>query len=478
MLRKLTGSLAIAMLVCFIGCKSNNHGSPDVGPVGEATPTPTPPPTPMPEPSPLAYIKAFKEKAEARSDMSPGNPVLLCWDVERATRLEIQPELGIIEPLSLRDCGTVRPIKNEIYTLRALGEDGTTVEEKTSVAVTLLDPVIRHFIVKDKTIDFGKTATVCYRVDGAKKLTISGKGIAPFSPAKADQGCAMVPTSLFLDTTIVLEARNLNEKRAIASDTVSVKESAEAHVFDFGANATITRGSSARLCFTVSKGSMVQISNTGVSVLSKGQQVCGSVTPTVNTVYQLTATGPDQVPRLHPKSVSIIVNQPRPKGSFEPRFTSGGEPSLCYRLENLASAKITSGLPGPPPGNLSIDGKEHCFPVQKKLTDTYTLTALDLNNKPMPPITRKILVPDTRILQAGRQSGTERPFVRFKIAGCVKALLSYGGRPPQAIQCLASNNSYENLFVLPSNFPIGGDFVIQAFGSGNIKGDPVRVKMQ
>ncbi len=150
---------------------------------------------PAPEPPPPAIVSFKAEPAQ----VTKGEPVILSWQVQNATKLLLSP-VGELDPLlnSVRDT----PAVTTTYTLVAINTAGRKVEK--SVTVKVRDPnalEVLEFRAEPSVITAGGNVVLKWRAQAASRVTIDN-GVGEVSP----QGEATVsPTQ---DTTYTLTATN------------------------------------------------------------------------------------------------------------------------------------------------------------------------------------------------------------------------------------------------------------------------------
>ncbi|MDA1326073.1 MAG: PKD domain-containing protein, partial [Proteobacteria bacterium] len=163
-----------------------------------------------------------------------------------------------------------------------------------------------------------------------------------------------------------------DDKGATSTDTVVVTVVASDTTFSIDSfTATpgvITAGDSTTLSWTTTNADSVSI-NGGAALPLDGSI---TVSPTTNTVYTLSVTGPGGTAI---RSVTVGVNQPPPAlptvDSFStttPSITAGGSATLSWTTTDAASVSIDNGVGAGLPANSNIS-------VSPATTTTYTLTA-------------------------------------------------------------------------------------------------------
>jgi len=276
----------------------------------------------------------------------------LSWSTTNATSVTISNGVGT-QPVS--GSVSVTPTSTTTYTLTATGPGGSTTATAT-VTVSAAAPVISSFNASPPTINVGASSTLAWSTVNATSVTISN-GVG----AQAVNGTVVVsPTATTVYTLTATGPGGTN------SSSVTVTVNPLPVISSFAASPpAIIAGSSSTLAWTTSNTTSVMISN-GVG----SQPVNGSipVSPTVTTVYTLTATGPGGSTTAN---VTVTVNQPAPSiGSFSATPASiivGNSSTLSWSTTNATSVTINNGV-GSQPVNGSV-------PVSPTVTTIYTLTA-------------------------------------------------------------------------------------------------------
>jgi hypothetical protein len=133
----------------------------------------------------------------------------------------------------------------------------------------------------------------------------------------------------------------------------------------FNANpTTITAGQSSTLTWSTSNATTVTITGQGNVALSGSQ----TVSPTVTTTYQLTASNGTSSLTA---TATIVVNPLQARVLFctatPMNITAGESATLSYQTQNAASVSINQGI-----GTVALNGS---VPVTPQTTTTYTITA-------------------------------------------------------------------------------------------------------
>jgi hypothetical protein len=147
-----------------------------------------------PASKPPAKIVQFYASPAA---IPPGEGALLCYGVESATAVRLDPDVDRISP-SLARCIEVRPKATIEYTLFATGADGAEAQAATTVTIDPRAPrsspaagtaaaagpmLIQFFTASAAVVPAGGRVTICYGLSGAKSVSmspaVSGLQVAP-----------------------------------------------------------------------------------------------------------------------------------------------------------------------------------------------------------------------------------------------------------------------------------------------------------
>jgi hypothetical protein len=138
---------------------------------------------PEPGPQPLKILQFYAGAPEIR----PGEDVSLCYGVENAASVRIEPDVPEIDPSPNR-CVMVTPGKTTTYTFHAIGEDGSEQTQTAEIRVSGA-PVARQqggggaglitlFTASAETAAPGQQITVCYQAPEATSMSLQ-PAVAP-----------------------------------------------------------------------------------------------------------------------------------------------------------------------------------------------------------------------------------------------------------------------------------------------------------
>ncbi len=178
----------------------------------------SPPEATNPKPAAPPAILSAKQPAKillfyaAEPAITRGESVLLCYGVENAKSVSIEPPVEDLKP-SFNRCFSVTPQKTVEYEFIAIGEDGNKVSQRAQVRVEGVKHVekVRHhqegdggliasFSADPKQVTSGQDVNVCYNAIDADTVKLT-PGLAGPS---AKIGC--IKSAVSQTTTFTLEA--------------------------------------------------------------------------------------------------------------------------------------------------------------------------------------------------------------------------------------------------------------------------------
>ncbi len=295
--------------------------------------------------------------------ITAGQSSTLTWVTQNATSATISPGVGAVTPNS--GSVSVSPAQTTTYTFTATGPNGTvnqsvTITVGTGAAPGL--PQIVRFEANPLSIAPGGTSTLSWATNNATTVTIDN-GIGSVNVNGSKQ---VSPTQT---TTYVLTATNASGQSVTAPITVTVAGNAVPQVVTFVANpSTISPGQQTKLCWQVTNGQSISITPDVGSNLNAND--CATVTPSVTTVYTLTATnGAGQIQA----NATVVVGQVQILSfTANPVFsTNSGSPVVLSWTTANATQVVLIGA-DVPPQTLQPNGSVTINPTSNQ---TYTLTA-------------------------------------------------------------------------------------------------------
>ncbi|MEZ5400149.1 MAG: hypothetical protein R2729_10815 [Bryobacteraceae bacterium] len=160
----------------------------------------------------------------------PGDRALLCYGVEDAKSVRLEPEVDTIAP-SMARCVEVRPKGTTEYRLLAMGADGVEAQAATTLTVdpnaprsnsggaapaASAAPMLIQFVTASATqVAPGGRVTICYGVQGAKSVTLSPPGGEVENSARACINQNVGATTTYTLTAVDAAGRRDSEKLTI-----------------------------------------------------------------------------------------------------------------------------------------------------------------------------------------------------------------------------------------------------------------------
>jgi hypothetical protein len=124
----------------------------------------------------------------AKPQIHRGEPALLCYGVENARAVRLDPAVAELSP-ALTRCFEVKPAETTSYTLTAEGSGGQKVSNNVTIVVGGLAPDIYDFSVNTMTVKRGQQVSVCFKARNA--TAVSGGPGKFFLKGKPSGDCLM-----------------------------------------------------------------------------------------------------------------------------------------------------------------------------------------------------------------------------------------------------------------------------------------------
>ena len=163
----------------------------------------------VPDSSKTARITQFY----VREPILPkGEKTLLCYGVENAKTVRIQPPVDRVWPAISR-CFDIGPSTATTYTLTVEGEDRQPVTQAVTVQIGSALPKIIEVVVNSLSVHAGEQVRVCYKVKNAKSVKIA--------PGTPEHGCVVdKPKKTTTYTVTASNAEGLTDTERV---TINVK---------------------------------------------------------------------------------------------------------------------------------------------------------------------------------------------------------------------------------------------------------------
>ena len=116
-----------------------------------------------------AHITQFYASAP---EIARGMNGQLCYGVDGAKSVELAPPVEQLWPAVAR-CFDVKPTQKTTYTLKAVGEDGSTDEKTASITVGAAPPRLYDLWVNSLEVKAGQPIQVCFKTENTSKVTVN-----------------------------------------------------------------------------------------------------------------------------------------------------------------------------------------------------------------------------------------------------------------------------------------------------------------
>jgi hypothetical protein len=169
-------------------------------------------------PKPVKIVQFYSSS----NTVARGQQVLICYGVENAKSVRLEPPIEQIMPSYVR-CFQHAPTTSSEYKLIATGADGTEVTKSIKIDVGGAAPspkgdVIVSFVASAKSVPAGQEVTLCYDTRNASSVKIEPESSGRALPVK---GC--ISEKVSKTTKFTLTAQTADGKQDHESLTVSVQ---------------------------------------------------------------------------------------------------------------------------------------------------------------------------------------------------------------------------------------------------------------
>jgi hypothetical protein len=104
--------------------------------------------------------------------MPKGGKTLLCYSVENATAVRLDPPVERVWPAMSR-CFEITPAKTSTYALTAENAEGQTVSKSVTVQVGPPAPKILSVTLSAQEVAAGEIVTICYKAENATSVNVT-----------------------------------------------------------------------------------------------------------------------------------------------------------------------------------------------------------------------------------------------------------------------------------------------------------------
>jgi len=162
--------------------------------------------------APPAHARIAHFKADP-SFIPTGSVGKLCYGVENATKLDLNPPVEYLLPASER-CIDIRPKQTTTYTLTAWGADGGQDKKSFEVRVGAPLPRLSDLIASSTEVKRGAQVKICFKVENAR--TVRAR------PGKLDRSANCLTDYPRKTTTYKISALGPNSEQDYGTVTVKV----------------------------------------------------------------------------------------------------------------------------------------------------------------------------------------------------------------------------------------------------------------
>ena len=333
-----------------------------------------------PNPPPPVVPPKIASFSVSPSAIPANGQAQLCYEVENADSVHIEPNIGERKPAS-KECLSVTPSETLTYTLTAIAADGQSTSRQITLNVRPVpsQPVPRPQILSfkaspEQVVDDG-TAQLCFRLKDASYAQLD-PGARSLAVSSQDQCVEVRPLKT---TTYTLKAFNSEGVETRDNATIRVVRSQPpVRITRFEINPTMVQG--AQLCYALENARSARI-EPGIGQLRNLTADCPRLPSRKQQTYTLTATGEDgktatrQVTYTPPELPAMKISSFTPLRQI---IKPGARARICYRTTvGEGTAEISPQPGGVPP---AVFGSK-CVTVAPQQTTEYTLTVGRGNEK-------------------------------------------------------------------------------------------------
>jgi hypothetical protein len=306
-----------------------------------------------------------------------GGSVSVCFKVENASRVDIEPEVA--KSRAAEDCVQQRPRVTTTYVITAFNDVGLQSQPRQDTVTVDEPPPLKHarilfFKASSQKIKQGETIELCYGVADANTTAISPPGREV--PSVENNCIKQRPResgTYTLKTTGEDNKTETQELRVVVEEPPVEEPSPKppVRITRFEVKSRIF--GSPQLCYALQNARRARI-EPGIGDLNNLTNGCPNIPTRDRQTYTLTATGADGksdtrsitfTPPEPPKPLPIgIISFSGPSRPIKPR----SEARLCYSTLGEGTAAIT-----PQPGRVQPSIR-NCVTVSPARTTEYTLT--------------------------------------------------------------------------------------------------------
>jgi hypothetical protein len=161
----------------------------------------------------VKIIQFYPEKAQ----VAPGERTLVCYGVENAHVVRIEPSVESLDPVPNR-CFWVAPKRTTTFKLMAEGASGGEVSQSFTIAVGATPPRILFVELGSKEIRRGERLTLCYGVEHAAEVRLDPVGLKLNATARE---CVVLSPAETVRYTLVASAPDGRSEREKFTVTVN-----------------------------------------------------------------------------------------------------------------------------------------------------------------------------------------------------------------------------------------------------------------
>ena len=333
-----------------------------------------------PNPPPPVVPPKIASFSVSPSAIPANGQAQLCYEVENADSVRIDPNIGERKPAS-KECLSVTPGETLTYTLTAFAADGQSASRQITLNVEPTPPQVEivRFEVRRENGPGGPADVqfrLCYELRNAAHAVIDNNGGSVVLDRPNCQQITLQQTTTYTLSATGQDGRTVT-RQATADATKPPVPRPQILSFTASPERVVDDGTS-QLCFRLKDASNAQL-DPGARKLVSPQDQCVNVRPFKTTTYTLKAFNSEGVETKDNLTVTVVRTPKHARILFfdalATQIKRGESVRLCYGVADANTTTISPLRREFP----SVD--KHCFEHAPRESTTYVLKATGEDNQ-------------------------------------------------------------------------------------------------
>ena len=333
-----------------------------------------------PKPQPPIVPPKIASFSVSPSAILANGQAQLCYEVENADSVRIDPNIGERKPAS-KECLSVTPKETLTYTLTVFAADGKSTSQQITLNVEPVPPQVEivRFEVRRQNGPGGPADVqfrLCYELRNAAHAVIDNNGGTVVLNRPNCQQITPQQTTTYTLSATGPDGRTVT-RQATADATKPPVPRPQILSFTASPERVVDDGTT-QLCFRLQDASNAQL-DPGARTFANTQDQCVSVRPSKTTTYTLKAFNSEGVETKNSLTVTVVRTPKHARILFfdalATRIKRGESARLCYGVADTNTTTISPLRREFP----SVD--KHCFEHAPRDSTTYVLKATGEDNQ-------------------------------------------------------------------------------------------------